>query len=48
MQISYSECKIVHNGSTNSPQKLPMHNIPIKQDGSVVDLGVTIDEHFAI
>ena len=45
MQISYSKCNIVHIGSSNSPHKLHIHNIPIKQVGSVVDLGVTIDEH---
>ena len=45
MQISYSKCNIVHIGSLNSPHNLHIHNIPIKQVVSVVDLGVTIDEH---
>ena len=45
MQISYSKCKLVHIGSSNSPQNLHIHNIPIKQVGSVVDLGMTIDKH---
>ena len=45
MQISYSKCNIIHIGSSNSPHNLHTHNIPIKQVGSVVDFGVTIDEH---